>query len=102
MVAAARWAYPCPLRSRRTGAPLLCAGIIGYRSLLLADRSGGRLGPVRLRGVGAPGNQVALHWKCEVFAFTREAHHRELARSLGAIWAGETFEDPGVELDSGR
>ncbi len=102
MVAAARWTYPLPAAlPAREAAPLLCAGIIGYRSLLLSQIApGGRLG---LFGFGASAHlaiQVALHWKCEVFAFTREAHHRELARSMGAVWAGEAFDDPGVELDS--
>ena len=102
MVASARWAYALPAGlAAREAAPLLCAGIIGYRSLLLSQIApGGRLG---LFGFGASAHlaiQVALHWKCEVFAFTREAHHRDLARRMGAVWAGEAFEDPGVELDS--
>ncbi len=102
MIASARWAYALPAGlAAREAAPLLCAGIIGYRSLLLSQIApGGRLG---LFGFGASAHlaiQVALHWKCEVFAFTREAHHRDLARRMGAVWAGEAFEDPGVELDS--
>ena len=102
MVAAARWAYHLPAGlAPREAAPLLCAGIIGYRSLRLSQIApGGRLG---LFGFGASAHlaiQVALHWRCEVFAFTREAHHRDLARRMGAVWAGEAFEDPGAELDS--
>ena len=102
VVASARWAFALPAAlSARAAAPLLCAGVIGYRSLLLSQIApGGRLG---LFGFGASAHlaiQVALHWKCEVYAFTREAHHRELARNMGATWAGEAFEDPGVELDA--
>jgi propanol-preferring alcohol dehydrogenase len=102
MVAAAGWVYRLPPGfAAREAAPLLCAGIIGYRALRLADtRPGCRLG---LFGFGASAHlaiQVALSWKCEVFAFTREAHHRELAREMGAVWAGEAFEDPGVPLDA--
>jgi propanol-preferring alcohol dehydrogenase len=82
-------------------APLLCAGIIGYRALRMSDiEPGGRLG---LFGFGASAHlaiQVALHWRCEVYAFTREEHHRALALELGAAWAGAADGDPGVQLDS--
>jgi len=102
LVAAAPWTYRLPAGfTSRQAAPLLCAGIIGYRSLRLSQIApGGRLG---LFGFGASAHlaiQVALHWKCEVYAFTREAHHRELARQMGAAWAGEAFEDPGAPLDA--
>ncbi len=84
----------------RQAAPLLCAGVIGYRSLRLSGvRAGGRLG---LFGFGASAHlviQVALHENCEVFVFTREKHHRELALSMGAAWAGASEGDPGVRLD---
>jgi alcohol dehydrogenase, propanol-preferring len=70
-------------------APLLCAGIIGYRSLRLAGaEAGGRLG---LFGFGSSAHlaiQVALHWGCEVAAFTRSERERGLALRLGAAWAG--------------
>ena len=82
-------------------APLLCAGIIGYRSLRVSGiEPGGRLG---LIGFGASAHlaaQVALHRGCAVYAFTREQHHRELALSLGATWAGGAEDDPGVPLDA--
>ena len=102
MTASARWTYRLPSGfSAGDAAPLLCAGVIGYRSLLLSGiRPGGRLG---LFGFGASAHlaiQVALHWKCEVFAFTREEHHRRLALEMGARWAGEAFDDPGVALDA--
>lgn len=102
MVARADWAYRLPKRfCAEDAAPLLCAGIIGYRSLRLSGIApGGRLG---LFGFGASAHlaiQVALHWGCEVYAFTREAHHRELARQMGAVWAGTTGEDAGITLDA--
>jgi propanol-preferring alcohol dehydrogenase len=102
MAARAEWVYRLPEGfSPREAAPLLCAGIIGYRSLRLSGiEPGGRLG---LFGFGASAHlaiQVALHWKCEVFAFTREQHHRELARRMGAVWAGAADEDPGTALDA--
>jgi propanol-preferring alcohol dehydrogenase len=71
-------------------APLLCAGIVGYRSIRLSDlRPGERLG---IYGFGASGHiviQVARYWGCEVYVFTRSAEHQQHARSLGATWAGE-------------
>jgi propanol-preferring alcohol dehydrogenase len=102
MIAAAAWVYRLPAGfSAEESAPLLCAGIIGYRSLKLSEiRPGGRLG---LFGFGASAHlaiQVALGWKCEVFAFSREAIHRDLARAMGAVWAGDSFDDPGVALDA--
>jgi propanol-preferring alcohol dehydrogenase len=68
-------------------APLLCAGIIGFRALRVAGvRRGERLG---LYGFGASAHlaiQVARHWGCEVGVVTRGAEHRELATTLGAAW----------------
>jgi propanol-preferring alcohol dehydrogenase len=70
-------------------APLLCAGIVGYRSLLLADlQRGERLGLV---GFGASAHlmiQVARYWDCEVYVFTRSPEHRRHAEILGAAWVG--------------
>ncbi len=102
LAADARWTYPLPPGiPPREAAPLLCAGIIGYRSLRLSGIApGGRLG---LFGFGASAHlaiQVARHWGCEVFAFTREAHHRELARRMGAVWAGRAEEHPDAPLDA--
>lgn len=75
-------------------APLLCAGIIGYRSLALAGaEAGGRLG---LFGFGSSAHlaiQVALHRGCEVAVFTRSETERALALRLGAAWAGG-YDDP--------
>src|SRR5437868_3218397 len=70
-------------------APLLCAGIIGYRSLRVAGvQSGERVG---LFGFGASAHltiAVLLAWKCEVYVSTRGESHRKLAQSLGANWVG--------------
>jgi len=82
-------------------APLLCAGIIGFRSLRLsAIGAGGRLG---LYGFGAAAHvaiQVARHWGAEVYAATRDVRHQRLAMDLGAKWAGGTLAAPPAELDA--
>jgi len=83
----------------KRAAPLLCAGVIGYRTLRFSGiESGEKLG---LFGFGASAHlvlQVARYEGCEVFVFTREPHHRELALEMGAIWAGGAQDDPGVLL----
>jgi len=85
-------------------APLLCAGLIGFRSLRLADVEGlerpGRLG---LYGFGSSAHliiQVALHMDHEVYVYTRGETGLRLALELGAAWAGSGEEVPPVELDS--
>ena len=81
-------------------APLLCAGIIGYRSLKKAElQPGERLG---LFGFGASAHlaiQVALHWDCEVYVFTRAQSHRDHAQQLGAAWVGSAEDSPPKDLD---
>ena len=81
-------------------APLLCAGIIGFRSLRVAGvEQGERVG---LFGFGASAHlaiAVLRAWKCEVYVSTRGESHRELAESLGATWVGGETERPPVELD---
>lgn len=81
-------------------APLLCAGIIGFRSLRVAGvERGERVG---LFGFGASAHLAiaVLHaWKCEVYVSTRGKSHRDLAESLGATWVGSETEKPPVELD---
>ncbi len=71
-------------------APLLCAGVIGYRALRLSGiQPGQRLG---LYGFGASAHiaiQVARHWGCAVYVFTRRETNRRLARDLGAEWTGD-------------
>lgn len=82
-------------------APLLCAGVIGYRALRLSDiKHGGRIG---LYGFGASAHiaiQILRHWECEVYVATRSRHHRELAEELGAAWAGSAEEKMPHALDS--
>ncbi len=81
-------------------APLLCAGIIGYRALRKADlKPGERLG---LFGFGASAHlaiQLARFWGCQVYVFTRSDHHRRLAEEMGAVWTGSAEDRPPVELD---
>jgi propanol-preferring alcohol dehydrogenase len=82
-----------PVFDDAEAAPLLCAGIIGYRALRLsAVAPGQRLG---IYGFGSSAHitaQVALARGCELFVCTREASHRALARALGAAWVGEATE----------
>lgn len=82
-------------------APLMCAGIIGFRALRLSDiEPGRRLG---LYGFGASAHiaiQVARYWGCEVFVFTRSQEHRRLAGQLGAAWVGSAEDEPPTRLDS--
>jgi propanol-preferring alcohol dehydrogenase len=95
-----RYAYPIPpVFSDEEAAPLLCAGIIGYRALAMSGvEPGERLG---LYGFGASAHivlQIALHRGCEVYVFSLREHHRELARELGAAWVGTAGEAPPVPL----
>jgi propanol-preferring alcohol dehydrogenase len=136
MVAPAGFVYRLPEgMDDLAAAPLLCAGIIGYRCLRLVgivgddaglpgtgaavERAGGAAdgpGPATARATAAAGpgrlglygfgsaahicTQIARWRGWEVYAFTRGAEHRTLALELGAAWAGETSEDPGVLLDA--
>jgi propanol-preferring alcohol dehydrogenase len=81
-------------------APLLCAGIIGFRSLRVAGVTpGDRVG---LFGFGASAHVTiaVLHaWNCEVYVSTRGESHRQLASKLGAKWVGSETDRPPVELD---
>ncbi len=82
-------------------APLLCAGIIGFRTLRLSGvRPGGN---VAMYGFGAAAHvaiQVARHWGMTVYAITRDARHRELAMDLGAAWAGDAEDEPPAKFDA--
>jgi propanol-preferring alcohol dehydrogenase len=82
-------------------APLLCGGVIGYRSLKRSEiQPGQRLG---LFGYGASAHlalQVARYWQCEVYVFTRSQNDRERAMAMGATWAGGYKDSPGVLLDA--
>lgn len=81
-------------------APLLCAGIIGFRSIRIAEvERGERVG---LFGFGASAHlaiAVLRAWNCEVYVSTRGESHRKLAASLGAKWVGSEHEKPPAELD---
>src|SRR5262249_26159935 len=100
-------------------APLLCAGIIGFRSLRLAGlqpqhAKTARVGDpgwatatpgfnLGIYGFGAAGHvclQVARHWGAKVFVATREAKHQQLARELGAAWTGGAKDPPSEKLDA--
>ncbi|MGB5526065.1 MAG: zinc-dependent alcohol dehydrogenase family protein [Gemmatimonadota bacterium] len=96
------YAYPIPDRfDDLQAAPLLCAGIIGYRALQRADvPAGGRLA---LYGFGSSASvviQIALHRGYEVHVVTRGESHRQLARDMGAHWVGRAGDTPPAEVDS--
>ena len=96
------FAYPIPDEfDDAQASPLLCAGVIGYRSLRLSElKPGQNLG---LFGFGASAHlvlQVARHWDCGVYVFTRSQNHQKLARELGAVWAGTAQDDPPEKLHS--
>ena len=96
------FAYAIPAAfSDVEAAPLLCAGIIGYRALRRTELGrGGRLG---LYGFGSSAHvitQIARYRGIEVFAATRSAGHRDLARRLGAVWAGDAAEPMPAPLDA--
>jgi propanol-preferring alcohol dehydrogenase len=86
--------------SAREIAPLLCAGIIGYRAYRRSRvRPGGRLGLWGFGGSAHIAIQVARHFGCEVYVFSRGGEHRELAEELGAAWVGDSFDAAPHPLD---
>jgi alcohol dehydrogenase, propanol-preferring len=100
-VARADFAFPLPEELDDVHvAPLLCAGIIGFRSLRVAGvEPGERVG---LYGFGSSASlaiTVLQSWKCEVYVATRGESHRQTAVSLGATWVGKEDEAPPVKLD---
>ncbi len=101
-VADARYCFPLPESvDAAEAAPLLCAGLIGYRALVMAGEAR-RLG---IYGFGAAAHiiaQVARWQEREVFAFTRRGDHdsQAFARELGAVWTGASEEPPPVALDA--
>ena len=105
VAADARFVYPLPEGfDDAQAAPLLCAGIIGYRALRLTgleDWKGARLG---IYGFGAAGHvaiQVARSRGAEVYVLTRDrGRHRALAEELGAAWTGGAMDEPPVKLDA--
>jgi propanol-preferring alcohol dehydrogenase len=100
-VAREDFVYPLPdALDDMQAAPLLCAGIIGYRSLRVAGVAPGER--VGLFGFGASAHlalPVLQAWKCEVYVSTRGDSHQRLARSLGANWVGGERDQPPVALD---
>jgi alcohol dehydrogenase, propanol-preferring len=98
------YCFPMPIEYKRPeeAAPLLCAGLIGYRSLVKAGPAARRLG---IYGFGAAAHliaQVARYEGREIYAFTRSGDSRgqAFARRLGATWAGASEEMPPVALDA--
>jgi len=102
-VADQRYSFPLPPGyTDAEAAPLLCAGLIGYRSYRMAKEAGARLG---IYGFGAAAHitiQIALFQGKQVYAFTRagDTESQEFARRLGAVWAGSSDELPPEELDA--
>ncbi len=100
-VARADFVFPLPKElDDQQAAPLLCAGIIGFRSLRVAGTQPGER--VGLFGFGASAHlaiAVLRSWNCDVYVSTRGASHRKLAESLGAKWVGDETDKPPVELD---
>jgi propanol-preferring alcohol dehydrogenase len=97
-----KFAYTIPaIFSDEEAAPLLCAGIIGFRALRLSGiQPGETLG---LFGFGASAHvaiQVAVHWGCSVFVFSRSREHQDLARSLGAAWTGSAKDAPPAKMNA--
>lgn len=96
-----KFVYVIPeIFSDEEASPLLCAGIIGYRALRLSEiKPGQRLG---LYGFGASAHvaiQVAVHWGCSVYVFSRSEEHRKLADKLGAVWTGTSKDEPPSKVD---
>ncbi len=102
VVAVEDFVYPIPKGfGDLEAAPLLCAGIIGFRCLRVSGiGAGAALG---MYGFGAAAHvaiQVARHWSARVYAFSRDARHQQLARELGATWTGGAAETPPAKLDA--
>jgi propanol-preferring alcohol dehydrogenase len=100
MVLPEKYAYAVPERfADEEAAPLMCAGIVGYRALAQSGiEPGGTLG---LYGFGASAHialQIAKHRGAKVFVFSRGAEHRALAKDLGADWTGTTADTPPAKL----
>lgn len=101
MLAQAGFVLPLPPGlSDLQAAPMLCAGIIGYRALRKTGLLPGEC--LGLFGFGASAHlaiQVARFWDCQVYVFTRSAQHRRHAESLGAAWTGSADDQPPEPLD---
>jgi propanol-preferring alcohol dehydrogenase len=95
------YAYPIPdVFSSEHAAPLMCAGVIGYRSIHKVG-----LHPketLGLYGFGASAHiiiQVAKYWDCEIYVFTRSKNHQNHAKKLGATWIGSPQKNSPIKLD---
>jgi len=103
MVIAEDFAYPLPASfSDSQAAPLLCAGVIGYRTVRLAEIMDGEV--IGLYGFGASAHiviQVIKHKfpNCPVFVFTKTEQHAQLAKKLGAAWTGRSGDKPPEKLN---
>jgi propanol-preferring alcohol dehydrogenase len=102
-VADERYCFPVSSKyANASGAPLLCAGLIGYRSYNMIDKNAKNIG---IYGFGAAAHiiiQVAIHQRKKVFAFTKkgDTHAQSFANKLGAIWTGDSTESPPEKLDA--
>ncbi|HTH53840.1 MAG TPA: zinc-dependent alcohol dehydrogenase family protein [Edaphobacter sp.] len=101
VAARANFVHPLPpTLSNADVAPLLCAGMIGFRSIRVAGAQPGER--VGLFGFGASASlviNVLRHWNCEIYVSTRGEQHRKQAEELGAKWVGSENDKPPVELD---
>jgi len=99
-VAPAASAVPVPdCFDEAHAAPLLCAGIIGYRALRLSNVQPQQT--LGFYGFGASAHiaiQIAMHWGCEVFVATRGVEHQRFAKELGAMWVGRAEDVPSGAL----
>jgi alcohol dehydrogenase, propanol-preferring len=102
MVVGEKYAYAVPDGfGDEKAAPLMCAGIVGYRALVLSEiRPGGVLGLYGFGGSAHIAIQVARYQGARVFVFTRSAKHQQLARELGADWVGTAKDEPPDKLTS--
>lgn len=100
MAVGERYAYAVPDRfGDAEAAPLLCAGIVGYRALRLSGiEPGGVLGLYGFGGSAHIALQIARHQGARAFVFTRSARHQALARELGADWVGTAGDEPPARL----
>jgi propanol-preferring alcohol dehydrogenase len=101
LVAPEPFVYKIPEAYRDAeAAPLLCAGIIGYRAVRMSGLMPGET--VGFFGFGASAHiviQIARHWNCKVYVFSRTEAHRKLAETLGAVWTGTAEQNPPTFLD---
>jgi alcohol dehydrogenase, propanol-preferring len=101
-VAREKFVYPLPETiGDEEAAPLMCAGIIGFRAIKRADiKPGASVGLYGFGGSAHIALQVLKHWGCRVFVMSRGGVHRDLAAQLGAEWIGDADESPPAPLDA--